>query len=142
MKKIEDSMEFRDCLAMRFRRLGRLMSNQYNEHLKHYGIDISLLNILFVIAGTPGIHQSEIGKRLILERSSLSRNLQKLRKLGLIDTTKVEGYKSLSLHLTKKGKTKVESMHEDWHDIQFQIEDKVGIAVRDGIRQLERALLN
>ena len=95
-------------MAMRFRRLGRLMSNQYNEHLKGHGIDISLLNILFAVAGNPGIHQAEVGKRLILERSTLSRDLQKLKKMGLVDTTKVDGYRSLSLHLTKQGKAKVE----------------------------------
>ena len=137
-----ESMEFKDCMAMRFRRLGRLMSNRYNEHLKHHGIDISLVNILFAVAGNPGIHQAEIGKKLILERSTLSRDLQKLKKINLIDTAKVDGYKSLSLHLTKKGKAKVESMKEDWDDIQSQIEDKVGRAVIAGIRQLEQALLN
>ena len=65
---MEETIEFKDCMAMRFRRLGRLMSNQYNEHLKGHGIDISLLNILFAVAGNPGIHQVEIGQRLILER--------------------------------------------------------------------------
>ena len=139
---MEESMEFKDCMAMRFRRLGRLMSNRYNEHLKHHRIDISLVNILFAIAGNPGIHQAEIGKRLILERSTLSRDLQKLKKMDLIDTAKVNGYKSLSIHLTKKGKAKVESMKEDWDDIQLQIEEKVGSAISAGIRQLEHALLN
>jgi len=139
---MEEPMEFKDCMAMRFRRLGRLMSNRYNEHLRHHGIDISLVNILFVVAGNPGIHQAEIGKKLILERSTLSRDVQKLKKLDLIDTAKVDGYKSLSLHLSKKGKAKVESMKEDWDDIQNQIEDKVGSAISAGIRQLEQALLN
>jgi DNA-binding MarR family transcriptional regulator len=139
---MEEPMKFKDCMAMRFRRLGRLMSNRYNEHLRSHGIDISLLNVLFAVAGNPGIHQSEIGKRLILERSTLSRDLQRLKKMGLIDTTKVDGYKSLSLHLTKQGKAKVESMREDWDDIQKQIEDKVGSAISAGIRRLEQALLN
>ena len=139
---MEESMEFKDCMAMRFRRLGRLMSNRYNEHLKHHGIDISLLNILFAVAANPGIHHADIGKRLILERSTLSRDLQKLKKMDLIDTAKVDGYKSLSLHLTKKGKAKVESMKQDWEDIQYQIEEKVGSAISAGIRQLEQALLN
>jgi len=138
---MEEKMVFKDCMAMRFRRLGRLMSNRYNEHLKDHGIDISLINILFTISENPGIHQAEIGKRLILERSTLSRDLQKLKKMDLIDTTKVDGYKSLSLHLTKKGKAKVESMKTDWDDIQNQIEEKVGSAISAGIRQLEQALL-
>ena len=139
---MEETMEFKDCMAMRFRRLGRLMSNRYNEHLRHHGIDISLVNILFVVAGNPGIHQAEIGKQLILERSTLSRDLQKLKNMDLIDTAKVDGYKSLSLHLSKNGKAKVESMKQDWDDIQNQMEDKVGSAISAGIRQLEQALLN
>jgi len=33
-------------------------------------------------------------------------------------------------------------MKEDWDDIQNQIEEKVGSAVSNGIRQLEQALLD
>ena len=126
---------------MRFRRLSRVVSNMYNEHLKHYSMDISLLNILFAVDSRPGIHQAEIGKSLVLERSTLSRDLQKLKKLELIDTIKVDGYRSLSLNLTKKGKALVARIKKDWAQLQLSIEDKIGDDLVNSIKELENAII-
>ncbi len=133
--------EFKNCLGMRFRRLSRVVSNMYNEHLKHYGMDISLVNILFAVDSRLGVHQVEIGKSLILERSTLSRDLQKLKKLKLIDTVKVDGYRSLSLHLTRKGKALVARMKKDWAQLQLSIEDKIGDDLVNSITKLEKAII-
>ena len=126
---------------MRFRRLSRVVSNMYNEHLKHYSIDISLVNILFAIDSRPGIHQAEIGKSLVLERSTLSRDLQKLKKLELIETIKVDGYRSVSLFLSKKGKTLVTGMKKDWAKLQLSIEDKIGDDLVNSIKELENTII-
>lgn len=134
--------EFKYCIGMRFRRLSRVVSNMYNEHLKHYSMDISLVNILFAVDSRPGVHQAEIGKALILERSTLSRDLQKLKKIELINTTKVDGYRSLSLHLTKKGKALVARMKKDWAQLQLSIEDKIGDDLVSSINKLEKAIID
>ena len=74
-----------ECIANRVRRLNRAVSSMYDEALRPHGLRITQMSILVVVSmlgeATPG----DFGRTLCLEKSTVSRTLDRLRTRGWID---------------------------------------------------------
>lgn len=75
-----------ECLWLRARRLSRVMTRAYDEALRPLGIQISQLGLLNVIAlhGEEGAGMSAIADLLVMDRTTLSRNIRPLARAALI----------------------------------------------------------
>lgn len=83
------------------------LTTHYNALLRHYASQLSLtapqaFHLLAI--STDGISMSNLAHKLGLDNSTLTRNIQKLDKLGLV-LRKQDSYdkRVLKVHLTKKG---------------------------------------
>lgn len=134
-------MDLSVCLGARFRRLSRIVTKKYNDGLKEFGLQISQVNILFGVSMHPGIHQSYIGEYLSLQRSTLSREVARLVKDGLITTHVEQGSRSPHLFLTKKGQEVVKRVKVVWKDIQEGLESLLGENRLNQFEKIERQLM-
>ena len=100
--------ELRDCLGLRLGRLSRKVDGIYRKYLEGADITERQLTIIFILSSTGKIEQIELGRILNLERSSLSRNLQRLINQGFI--MKEGAVNRPTISLTKKGLKKVKSV--------------------------------
>ena len=78
----------RDCLASRARRLERLLTRIYDDALRPHGLTGSQLGMLVAIQLSGATSAAAIGRRLNLEKSTVSRNLARLAAANLVDTAK------------------------------------------------------
>ena len=85
------------------------------------------------------LSQSELGKKLDLERSTICRGLARLVKQGYLYKTKVG--KSPLIGLTKKGKAFALEIFEEWEKGYKQTRDLLGDDGLDALRKLEKKIL-
>ena len=72
------------CIGNKLRRLSRIVDGHYRAGLKDFGITENQMTLLFVLHVTGQIDQGLLGKKLVLERSSISRNINVLFKNELL----------------------------------------------------------
>jgi DNA-binding MarR family transcriptional regulator len=75
-----------DCVAVRLRLLNRVITKLYDDALRPLGVKASQMNILVVAALLDVAQPSEVCRILQMDLSTLSRNLERMRARGWIET--------------------------------------------------------
>lgn len=107
------------CVAARVRALNRLISNVYNARLTPSGITIGQFSILTAIIKTQPVAPAKIGAILGLEKSTLSRNLDLLRRNGWIDIAGTR--KKQAITLTPRGAELYAEAFPRWRAAQAEV---------------------
>ena len=111
------------------------MDSIYRKHLEGTGITENQLSVMMTLYKKGKIEQKEIGKFLILERSSLSRNLVRLIDQHLVIK---EGVLNRPLiFLSQKGRRKVKSIVPLWEKAMVEINNLVGNKALSGLKDFE-----
>ena len=125
------------CIGNRLRRLSRIVDRQFRTSLKAYDITESQLSILFVLRKLGKVEQGKIGEALVLERSTVSRNVKLLEKNGIV--TRTSDYRP-DIELTEKGNELVNTLIPIWEELMDYLIDKLGVDGMETIRTLEMKL--
>jgi DNA-binding MarR family transcriptional regulator len=103
----------RDCLASRARKLDRLLSRIYDGALREHGVTGAQLGMLVAIELGGPTTAAWVGRRLELEKSTVSRNLARLEAAGLVESTD-------GLRVTARGAATIRACHPLWRRAQKQ----------------------
>ena len=112
------------CIASKLSLSLRAVSLIYRKHLKKHNVTMSQLGLLMVIGKYKFLPQSEIGKKLMLERSTVSRDLKRMIEQGYF----IRKYKKSRsfIYITDEGATYVESIIPDWKAATMEAKCKLG----------------
>lgn len=117
-------------------RCNRIIANTFRKHLSQFNVTDSQLSILFIISKIERLNQKKISDILILEKSSVHRNLNRLLQNGLIN------YKEgTTLSLTKKGKDKLETIIPHWQNAMNEIKIVLSVEGENSLNELHTKLL-
>jgi DNA-binding MarR family transcriptional regulator len=105
------------CLLMRTRRLSRILTRIYVEHLGAFGLSVSEYTLLAAIGANPGARATDLSSALDLEKSTLSRELKRLSEDDLIEVTSAEG-RAQALALTGAGAARLAEAMPAWEAAQ------------------------
>jgi DNA-binding MarR family transcriptional regulator len=72
------------CLCALIRKAGRILTKHYDQYLKPSGLKTTQYSMLANIAGNQGITVTELANLLLMDQSTITRNLRVLRKLDYI----------------------------------------------------------
>ena len=106
------------CLAVRVRRLERVISRIYDAALADHGINIAQLNLLAAIAVAGHARPSDVTRLLDVEKSTLSRNLKRMERLGWVHSDPKVPRRGRSLELTPAGSRILIRMRGAWEKAQ------------------------
>jgi DNA-binding MarR family transcriptional regulator len=120
-----------ECYALRARRLARVVSRIYDEALRPHGVTAAQMNLLVGIANMEPVAPAKIGQVFDLEKSTLSRNLQGMRRAGWISATKTG--RGLELRLLAAGRKKIETIYPDWREAQKKTAQMLGKTTLAGL---------
>ncbi len=113
------------CHSLPLRMLHRLITGVYDESLRPLGVRISQLNLLVEIARMGDeATAARVGAFLMIETSTLSRDLQRMRREGWIASA-VEG-RSRHLTVTTKGRRLLARALPAWERAQERAEEVLG----------------
>ena len=129
------------CMGMRVRSAARIVNNHYDEHLKPSGLkgtQFSLLNMIYLNSGAT---ISKLAALLMLDRTTLNRNLKPLERRGLIQSLKGRDQRTRTLDLTPRGADVLQQALPLWLDAQAAVIDTLGHRVQrlsDDLKEAER----
>ena len=130
--------EVSECIGARVRKLSRLLDNRYRKIVQDYGISENQLNILFYLNEMRKVEQGDIGKFMALERSTTSRNLSILTKMGLI--RKSDDYRP-TVEITSDGSDVVKRILPKWNELMNELDAALGPEGQKGLKTLEKAIV-
>ena len=94
--------------------------------LKPYGLKGSMLSILFVIGKQALINQKRLAEVLVLDQSTMSRDLKKLKTRQLVRSKPGADSRSKELTLTTKGYKLIEEISPKWEKLHHQMDNTLG----------------
>lgn len=120
-RKVENS-----CMGTRVRRAARVVGNYYDVHLKSAGLkgtQFTLLNAIFL---NPSITITQLADLLLLNRTTLNRNLKPLERQGLVRTSPGKDQRTRVLKLTQEGSSLLQSALPLWLEAQTGVVETLG----------------
>ena len=114
------------CIAVRLRMLSRAVTRIYNRALRPYGLTTSQMNILVAISCLGEAKQHEVCQVLHLEKSTLSRDVARMRRQGWLDDVPSADGRVALLRITPAGKRLVEEAIPAWQQAQAQATTLLG----------------
>jgi len=114
------------CINAKIRRLHRLLNNVYQAKIKPFGLKGSMLSILFLIGKRPKINQKTIADELVLDQSTISRDLKKLQKKGWVTIYKGDDPRYSELMISEAGYALLEEVSPIWEETHQKVQDILG----------------
>jgi DNA-binding MarR family transcriptional regulator len=108
-----------DCLASRARHLDRLLTRLYDQALRGQGVTGAQLAMLVAIQLGGPTTAAWVGRRLDLEKSTVSRTLARLVVAGLVEARD-------GLRITARGAAAVRACHPLWKRAQREARRVLG----------------
>jgi DNA-binding MarR family transcriptional regulator len=125
-----------ECIANRVRLLNRAVSSMYDEALRPHGLRITQMSILVVVSMLEEASPGDFGRILCLEKSTVSRTLDRLRGHGWIDVRSGVDARSTRVRITAKGAAKLRAVSSAWRRIQGKAQEILG---DDAVHELRKA---
>jgi DNA-binding MarR family transcriptional regulator len=105
------------CLLMRTRRLSRILTRIYVEHMRAVDMSVSQYTLLAAIGANPGARASDLSAALDIEKSTLSRELVSITRNGWVRVVATEG-RAQALALTDDGASRLSAAMTAWEAAQ------------------------
>ncbi|VTR98027.1 family transcriptional regulator : Transcriptional regulators OS=Comamonadaceae bacterium B1 GN=SMCB_1614 PE=4 SV=1: MarR_2 [Gemmata massiliana] len=131
----EESPERRfasECLAGRVRILNRIVTGIYDDALRPHGVRISQMNVLVAIAVLGPVRAAQICTRLCLDKSTLSRDLDRLLARKLVTVARAEG-RTQHLEITDAGRELIAKVKPAWEVAQQRTREVLGTTLTEGL---------
>jgi len=135
-----------ECLAGRVRLLNRVITNIYDHALQPLGIKINQANILVMLTLTDQASSADIARVLSMEKSTVSRNVDRMKKKEWIDVAGKDDGLSQIITVTSKGRKLLAAAHVEWKKAQKQAAELLGeegvaavLKIHDTLRQGKKA---
>ena len=125
-----------ECLAVRIRLLNRTVTNIFDEVLRPLGVKVSQLNVLIVVAKRGPISPGDVARRLNMEKSTLSRNVERMRTRGWLEVSEGDTGRQQILKIGSAGRQLIKKSLPFWKQAQAQTEATLG---QQGARSIHRA---
>ena len=130
-----DRINPQTCINGKLRRLHRLINSAYQSKINQFGLRGSMLTILFIIGKKRGINQKTLADLLVLDQSTMSRDLKKLVRDGLVVISKGQDPRHSDLQLSTQGYQLLEEIVPVWEQFHYTVEALVG---EELIQQLDK----
>jgi DNA-binding MarR family transcriptional regulator len=114
------------CFANRVRVLNRAISALYDEALRPHGLRVSQMNVLAAVAVMGRPRPSQVGSALRLEKSTLSRNVDRMISRGWLEALPEEDGRSHGLSLTPQGRRLLVEIYPAWRRCQASVRRRLG----------------
>lgn len=114
------------CACFNLRKASRAVTQHFDEALQPSGLRSTQLVVLLAVALYEGISPARLAREMIMDRSTLLRNLRPLESRGLLQTTAGKDRRSRAVRLTPLGKKTLIQTIPLWEAAQERFENNVG----------------
>ena len=115
-----------NCLCFNLRKAARAITRIYDGALAPVGLKATQFTVLQIASEAGGTAMSRLAGRLGMDRTTLTRNLQPLEKLGLISTGAGRDRRERSIRVTEAGREVLEQALPLWESAQSRLYSALG----------------
>ena len=120
---------------MRVRLLDRVITKIYDDCLRRHGLRATQMNILVAVSLMRTASPSEIERRLCLDKSTVSRNVDRIERRGWVECVPAKDGRTHHLQLTALGAKLLTKAEPTWQQAQKKAMSLLG---KDGLAALAR----
>jgi DNA-binding MarR family transcriptional regulator len=115
------------CACGNLRRTTRIVTQYYDRFLQPSGLRSTQFSLLHSISVNENCSVGDLAKILLMDQTTVTRNLELLRKRGYICVIKKDSdARRRTVSLTETGAQKLEEAIPMWLDAQSQVEQRLG----------------
>ena len=115
------------CFCAQIRKAGRIATQVYNELLKPSGLTATQFSVLSNINRNENISVTSLAAVMIMDQTTLTRNLKRLRDKNLVLIEPGEDRRIKKLSLTRGGVARMNAARPLWEQAQQRMMDELGI---------------
>jgi DNA-binding MarR family transcriptional regulator len=129
--------DFTRCMVSNSRMAARAITRRYDAYLRPHGVTATQLSLLGSIRMLPGSTVSQLAEARGFERTTLTRNLDKLEQMGLV--TSVAQGRGRIAEITGQGKELLRELLPLWRKAQAELRAELSPnTFDDSIKTLKR----
>lgn len=118
--------DFTQCLVSNSRMAARAITRRYDSYARQFGVTSTQFSLLGLVIEARGRTVSELAEARGFERTTLTRNLDKLEAMGLISSETAAKGNGRICSLTDKGRQLVRDMLPGWRKAQAEMHEFLG----------------
>ena len=126
MKSLAQQHNLQNCACFNVRKSARVITKHYDDALQSLELKPTQFTILAVLSSVEAITMTDLADYMILDRTTLTRNLRPLEKQGMINTGTGEDRRTRMISLSKKGLDKLKKAIPLWQQAQKDITKYMG----------------
>jgi len=126
------------CLATRLRQLSRVVTNRYDAELREFGVTSNQASVLAVIAVLGSPTPSELGPMLMMDASTISRNVRLLLANEWVALQPGADRRSHRLVISPQGVELMMKVYPAWKRSQEWAKELLGSSGEATVRRLAR----
>jgi DNA-binding MarR family transcriptional regulator len=133
----------KECLLLRTRLIARVISGIYDEQLRSLKISSAQFALLLAIFQGQPATRADVGRRLRLDRSTLTRHLKVVLSEGWAEETRygADG-RSRPIVLTRTGTDLLNKAEPAWRAAQVQAKDLLGQSGSTAVMDIANRIMN
>ena len=124
------------CACLNLRMAARAVTQMFDRVLKPTGLKATQFSVLAAVGLAGRTTMTAIARTLVMDRTTLTRNLKPLTKGGYIESSAGDDRRQHPIRLTAKGEATLAAALPLWKTAQGQIVDAVGEARWRGMAKM------
>jgi len=126
MKSLVQQHDLQNCACFNVRKSARVLTKHYDDALQSLELKPTQFTILAVLSSVDAITVTDLADYMILDRTTLTRNLRPLERQGMIQTGAGDDRRTRMISLTKKGLNKLKAAIPLWKQAQKDVTKYLG----------------
>ena len=126
---------------MALRQAARALTQRYDAAFSVAGIRSTQFSVLVALAQAPSVPLSRLAEALVMDRTTLTRNLAPLLRRGLVEESAAEDKRVRSYALTARGQQLLTRALPDWKGAQARMLRALAKEDAEQLRRILRAVV-
>ncbi len=126
MTKKRNSEDVTTCTCASLRRATRVVTQIFDESLQPVGLKVTQFSLLATLSKRNDLPLSKLAELMVMDRTTLTRNLKPLVAQNLIDIVQEEDRRVRRILLTDKGRKTLDEAMPLWQSAQSHMVDALG----------------
>jgi len=123
---VNDSVKPRGCTNFKLRQLGRVVTRHYDAYMAASGLKATQYSLLSLVVQLGPIRPSDLARRMGIDASTLTRNLQPLVAQGWLRQGQGHDARSRLIEVTAEGRVKQAEAQRVWKQAQLALNARLG----------------
>jgi DNA-binding MarR family transcriptional regulator len=120
------AMLLANCACARIRNASRVITRVYDDFLRDAGLKASQVAVLAAVDASEQGSITELSQALLMDRTTLSRNLRPLVVQGLVRLGAEGWRRSKTIHITPAGQARLKAALPFWQQAQDDLVRRLG----------------